>query len=130
MKRLSRHVVVFVLAAFFALGILCSTFAAPGQAVASVSGCSQTPGAMSMAGCEQPVYLCGFDSATTLTSRGSLTVQSSDLLKEALGLALGAASVDASVDPASSPGAGNGKKTSFARLPTVAIYLFNSVLTL
>lgn len=130
MKRRSKNVVVFVFAAFFAFGILCSTFAAPGQALASVSGCSQMPGAMEMAGCEHPGYLCGFDSANNLLFHGALSsARSSDLLKNALDLALGTASVDVSIGLASL-GAREWKNVSLAEPRKVSIRLFNSILNL
>jgi hypothetical protein len=59
-----------VLAAFFAFGILCSTFAAPGQSLASVTDCSQDSGGMAMTGCEHPTFLCGFDSSSNLAIPG------------------------------------------------------------
>ncbi len=130
MKRRSTNVVAFVLAAFFAFGILCSTLAAPGHALASVSGCSQMPRGMAMAGCERPSYLCGFDAASNLLSYGALSsARSTDSLKNALGLALGAPSMDVSIGLAP-PGATEWKNVSLAEPGKVSIRLFNSVLNL
>lgn len=130
MKRRSKNFSVIVLAGFFAFGILCSTFAAPGHALASISGCSQTPGPMAMAGCDNPNYLCGFDPATTLLSRGALSsALSNDSLKNLLGLALGAPFMDASIDLAP-PGASERKNVSFAEPGKISIRLFNSILNL
>jgi hypothetical protein len=130
MKRRSKNVVASVLAAFFAFGILCSTFTAPGQALASVSGCSQTPGAMAMAGCEHPSYVCGFDSASNLLSHGALSSgRSNDSLKNALSLALGAPSIDVSIDLVPL-GAREWKNVSLAEPGKVSLRLFNSVLNL
>ena len=130
MKRRSKNVVAYVLAAFFAFGILCSTLAAPGHALASVSGCSQTPGPMAMAGCDYPNYLCGFDPATNLFSRGALSpALSNDSLKNVLGLALGGPFIDASIDLAS-PGARERKNLSFAEPGKISIRLFKSILNL
>jgi hypothetical protein len=130
MKQRSKNVIALVLAAFFAFGVLCSTLAAPGQAVASVSGCSQTTGATAMAGCELPSYLCGYDSAGNLLSQGALSsARSSDSLKNALGLALGAASIDVSIGLAP-PGAREWKNVFPAEPGKVSIRLFNSILNL
>jgi hypothetical protein len=130
MKVRSRNVVALALLLFFASAIWCATLAAPGQALASVSGCSQMPGAMAMAGCAHPSYLCGFDSASNRLSQGALSsARSSDLLKNALGLALGTASVDVSIGLAS-PGAREWKNVSLAEQRKVSIRLFNSILNL
>ena len=130
MKRRSKNVVAYVLAAFFAFGILCSTLAAPGHALASISGCSQTPGPMAMAGCDYPNYLCGFDPATNLLSRGALSpALSNDSLKNVLGLALGGPFIDASIDLVP-PGARDRKNLSFAAPGKISIRLFNSILNL
>lgn len=130
MKREPKNVIAILFAAFFAFGILCSTFAAPAQALASVSGCSQMPGAMAMAGCEHPSYLCGFDSAGNLLSHGALSsTRSHDSLKNALGLALGAPSIDVSMGLAP-PGTREWKNVSLAEPGKVSVRLFNSVLNL
>jgi hypothetical protein len=64
--------------------------AAPGQSIASVTGCIQTDGAMAMAGCKNPGYLCGFGSSSNLLSQGALSsARSHDLLKAALSLVVG-----------------------------------------
>ena len=129
MKPGSRNFVTFVLAASFAFGILCSTFAAPGQALASVSGCSQAAGAMAMAGCEHPSYLCGFNPSNVLSSGALSSARSSDSLKNALGLALGALLIDVSTDLAS-PAAREWKNVFPAEPGKVSVRLFNSVLNL
>jgi hypothetical protein len=130
MKRRSKNVVASVLAAFFAFGILCSTFAAPGQALASVSGCSQTAGAMAMQGCDYATYLCGFDSNTTFLSQGALSsARPTDSLKKALGLALGALLIDVSTDLAS-PAAREWRNVFPTEPGKVSGHLFNSVLNL
>jgi hypothetical protein len=129
MKRRRKHFVAFVLAAFFAFGVLCSTFTAPGQAFASVNGCAQTPGPMALAGCDNPSYLCGFDPASNLLSHGAFSsARSSDLLKNTLGLALGTASVHVPID-LGSPGAREWH-VSIAEPRKVSIHLFNSTLNL
>jgi hypothetical protein len=129
MKQRSKNLIAFVLAASFAFAILCSTFAAPGQALAAVSGCSQTAGAMEMAGCEHPSYLCGLDSSANFLSQGALSPTPNDSLKNALGMALGEVSI------ASSNGAiPLGWRELTNALPAgshkVSIRLFNSVLNL
>lgn len=130
MKRRSKNVLVFILAEFFTFGVLCSTLAAPGQALAAVSGCSQMPGGMAMAGCEQPIYLCGFDSARNLFSHGALSsARSNDSLKHALSWALGDSSIDVSIDFVPS-GAREWKNVSLAEPGKVSLRLFNSVLNL
>ena len=129
MKRRSKNVVAFVLAAFFAFVILCATLGAPGQALASVTGCSQMPG-MVMVGCENPNYLCGFNPASNLLSNGALTsARSNDLFKNTLGLALAAPSVDVASD-LTLPGAREWKNVSLAEPGKVSLRLFNSVLNL
>lgn len=70
MKQRSKNVTAFMLAAFFAFGILCSTLSAPGRSLASVTGCSQDSGGMEMSGCEHPTFLCGFDSSSNLAIPG------------------------------------------------------------
>lgn len=130
MKRRPKNLIAFVLAAFFAFGLLCSTFAAPGQALASASGCSQTPGPMAMAGCDYPSYLCGFDPSSNFLSEGALSsARSNNLLKNALSLAVGEASIDAS-----NAGAlllEQQCENAFPHRPhKVSVRLFNSVLNL
>ena len=130
MKRRSKNLMLCAFAVFFAFGILCSTFAAPGQAFASVNGCSQTPGRMAVTGCDNPSYLCGFDAASNLLSHGAFnSARSSDLLKNTLGLALGTVSVLVPID-LGSPGARGWKNVSIAEPRKVSIRLFNSILNL
>lgn len=129
MKRRSKNVAAYVLAAFFAFGILCSALAAPGQALASVSGCSEMPGGTAMTGCDHPSYLCGFDPGSNLFSSGALSsARLSDSLKNALGLALDAPSID--VSNLTPPGARQWKKVSLTEPGKVSIRLFNSTLNL
>jgi hypothetical protein len=130
MKRRTKNSVAFILAAFFAFGILCSTFAAPGQALASVSDCSDNPGPMAMVGCEHPSYLCGVDPASNLLSHGALTsARSADSVKDTLGLAVGASVIDISGETAPL-GVKERNKVSLAEPGKVSIRLFNSTLNL
>jgi hypothetical protein len=129
-KRRPKNFIVFVFAAIFAFGILCSTFAAPGQALASVSGCSQTAGAMAMAGCGHPSYLCGFDSSSNLLAHGALSsTRANESLKNALDLAFGAPPIDISIVLAAQK-AGQWKNGSLPESAKVPVHLFNSVLNL
>ena len=130
MKRRKKNCAAFVLAAFFALGILCSTFAAPGQALASVSDCSDSSGPMAMVGCEHPNYLCGVDPSSNLLSRGALTsVRSNDSLKNALAFGLGVRSIDVSI-VLTPPGLREWRNVSLAEPGKVSIRLLNSSLNL
>lgn len=86
MKQGSKNRIVFGFVLVFALGILCSTLAAPGQALASVAGCPQGSGPMKMTGCEHPSYLCGFDSSNLFSQGAVSSARSDDLLKNALSL--------------------------------------------
>ena len=128
MKR-RPNFIALVLVAFFAFGVLCSTFAAPGQALASVGDCSQSAGPMSMAGCDHPTYLCGFDLASNLLSRGAVTSGgSNDSVKNGLGLAIGVPVINLS--DLAHAGAREWKKVSLAEPSKVSIRLFNSTLNL
>lgn len=129
-KRVSQNLVALGLVLFFMLAVWCATLAAPGVSLASVTGCSQSNRAMAMAGCEQPIYLCGFDSASNLLSHGALSsARSNDSLKHALSLALGDSSIDVFIDllPV---GAREWKNVSLAEPGKVSLRLFNSVLNL
>ena len=130
MKRRLKNRIAFVLVAFFALGILCSTLAAPTQAIASVTGCSEMPGHMAMVGCEHPSYLCGFDPARNLLSSASVSsVRPSDSLKHILGSAIGDLLID--VSPGLAPtGAREWKNIHLAEPGKVSLRLANSVLNL
>jgi hypothetical protein len=67
-----------------------------------------------MVECEHPSYLCGFDSASNLLSRGAISSsRSNDSLKDALGLAVGAPSIDFPRELAP-PGAREWKNVSLA----------------
>jgi hypothetical protein len=129
MKQRSKNVIVLVLAAFFAFGILCSTFAAPGQALASVNGCSQTPGGMEMTGCEHPNYLCGFDPSSLLSQGALSSARPDDSVKNYLSVAVGEASIASSNSEASS--IARERQSAFpAAAHKVSIRLFNSILNL
>lgn len=125
-----KYFVAFVLAAFFAFGIVCATMAAPGQALASASGCSQAARPMVMVGCENPNYLCGFDPASDLLSHGALTsARSNDTVKNMLGLAVGAPAIDVPHD-LTPRRAIELRNVPFPQPGKVPLYLFNSILTL
>ena len=130
MKRRLTSLTFIGLVVAFAAGLLCSSMAAPSLALASVTGCSQMPGRMAMAGCERPSYLCGFDSANNLLSRGAIgSSRSNDSLKDALGLALATPAIDVS-SALAPPGSRGGKNISLAEPGKVSVRLFNSVLNL
>jgi hypothetical protein len=130
MKRRSKNFLAFFVAAFFTFCVLCATLGAPGQALASMSGCSQTADAMVMADCEQPAYFCGLDFATRALSRATLSsAQSNDCFKNALGLAFDVPSVYAVIGLAP-PGARQWKNVSLAQSGKVSIRLFISILNL
>jgi len=128
MKRRSRHFLVFALAAFFAFGILCATTAAPGQALASVTGCSQATGDMPMSDCEHPTYLCDFNLAGNIFSRGAVTsLRSSDSLKDGLDLHVALRPIVVAVAPS---GAKEWKSVLLAPRAKVSLCLLHSVLNL
>ena len=130
MNRRANSVVAFCLGIFFGFGVLCATLGAPGQALASVNGCSQTPGDIAMDGCDRPAYLCDFNVGTQSFSYGALSsARSTDSLKRALGLSLGERSIDASVTFVP-PGTRRWKDVSLAQPGKVSIRLFNSILNL
>ena len=96
LKQRSPNIVALGLAALFALAVLCSTFAAPGQALASTTGCPQTAG-MAMVGCDNPAYLCDFDLAGNHLAHGAVaSARSHDSVKNTLGLAIGTPAIDVS----------------------------------
>jgi hypothetical protein len=85
---------------------------------------------MAMTGCERPSYLCGFDSANNLLSRGAISSsRSNDSLKDALGLALATPAIDVS-SALAPPGSREWKNISLAESGKVSVRLFNSVLNL
>ena len=130
MKRETKNITAFVLAAFLAFGIFCSTFAAPGQALAAVTGCSQMAGGMAMVGCGNPNYLCGFNPGSNLLSDGAvISARSHDSFKDALGLALGASAIDVSTELTPS-GAKQWKNGSLVEPGKVSVRLLNSTLNL
>jgi hypothetical protein len=130
MKRASKNLVILVLGFSFISAGLCATLAAPGQSLASVSGCSQDAIPTEMTDCEHPRYLCGFDPSSTLLSQSALSsARSNDSLKNSFGVAIGAACFDSSAY--SGPFVGNEHRTarSVGR-QKISIHLYNSVLTL
>ena len=130
MKWRTKNITAFVLAAFLAFGIFCSTFAAPGQALASVTGCSQMAGGMAMVGCGNPNYLCGFNPGSNLLSHGAVTsTRSHDSFTDALSLALGASAIDVSTKLAP-PGAREWKSIFVAEPGKISVHLLNSILNL
>jgi hypothetical protein len=130
MNPRAKNVIAFVLAASFAFVILCSTFAAPGQALASVSGCSHTAGAMEMAGCEHPSYLCGFDPSSKLFFQGAFSsTRYDDLSKSAHDLSIGEVPFDASKN--STLVSRNSESSFLVHRPgKVSTRLLNSILNL
>jgi len=129
-KQRSRNFVAIGLAALFALAVLCSTFAAPSQSLASTSGCSQAAGPMAMVGCENPGYLCDFDLASKLISHGALSsARSNDSVKNTLGLAVGAPAIDISRELAP-PETRARTYAAFASSAKAPIRLFHSVFIL
>ena len=130
MRLGSKKLTGFILILFFALGVLCFTVAAPGQALASVSGCSQNSRPMEMTGCEHPHYLCGFDTSSNLLSEGTFSsARFKDTFKNALGLVVGEA-----CQLASNEGPAFIGKEGDLAFPVgphkVSIRLFNSILNL
>lgn len=119
----------FVLAASFALAVLCAVLGAPGQALASVDGCSQNP-AVIMEGCERPAYLCDFSLGTNSLSHGALnSARFADSLKSMLGLSLGGHSVEVAI-ASGTLAARAREQVSTTQLGKVSIRLFNSILNL
>ena len=128
MKPASKHLFVLGLALVFASAVWCATLAAPGQALASVTGCSQSSGATEMAGCAQ--FLCGLDSSANIFSRGALSsVRVNAPLKGALELAIGEVSIAPS-DGAVSLRWRESASAYPVRSEKVSIRLFNSVFNL
>ena len=115
---------------FFLLGLVCSTLAAPGQSLASVTECSRNDGAMAMMGCQHPSYLCGFDSSANLFPQGALgSARSDDLLKNALFLTVGEATLAGSNDGTLLLGQEHATPSVIGPRK-VSIRLFNSILNL
>jgi hypothetical protein len=123
-----KNLTAFLIVLFFTAAVLCSSMAAPGEALASISGCSHSGGAMEMMPCEHPSYLCGFDSMSNLVSRGAFgSARSSDSFKKLLSVAVGEASVDASSIRV--PAIGSDCTNAFPTgSPKVSIRLLNSIL--
>ena len=130
MKRRPKKVIAYGLLTFFAFGMLCFTFAAPGRALASVSPCSQMPGGKAMRGCEHPNYLCGLDPSSNLLSQATLSsARSNDSQKNLLGLAFGGPAINVA-SALAPPGAREWKNVSISKSDKVSIGLFNSTLNL
>ena len=112
----------------FAVAVWCASFAAPGHALAAVTGCSQNGGAMTMTGCGQ--VLCGLEPPASLLAQGALTsVRVHASFKAALRLAVG----EVSIAPSAGAVALGWKEfadTFSVRRGKVSTYLFNSVLHL
>ena len=127
MKRVSKNLVAFGLVLFFAFGVLCASMVAPGQSLASVTGCSQNSGGMAMNGCEYPIF-CGSSSSSNL--RIALTPPRPDnLSKYVLSVVLAEVSTDASSNAPLM--LVNGRAGGSPPTPRkVSIHLFNSVLNL
>jgi hypothetical protein len=129
MKGRSKNLIAFGLVLFFALGVLCSTLAAPSLSLASVAGCSQGSGPMKMTECEHPSYLCGFDSSNLLSQGAVSSARPNDLPKNALALTVGEAFIDSSNEGALLIGKECGNALPIGP-HKVSIRLFNSVLNL
>ena len=130
MKRAPKNLILFALAFFFASAVLCATMAAPGQSLASLNGCSQTPAGKTMAECDHSGYLCGFDSAKALLSQDKISSgRSSNSLKTALDFALGAPLIDVSGDLAP-PDRSKWRNVSAGEPGKVSVHLVNCVLNL
>jgi hypothetical protein len=130
MKRTAKNLLAFGLVLFFASAVLCATLAAPGQSLASITGCSHDNHAMEMAGCEHPSYLCSFNRSSHLLSEGSRSwARSNDSLKNTLGVAVGEACFEYSAYGGEL--VWNEHKHALPIGPhKVSIHLFNSVLNL
>ena len=127
MKRVSKNLILFAFAFFFASAILCASLAAPSHSLASVIPCSQ---GMEMNDCEHPSYLCGFVRYSNFSSQNALSsARSNESLKNTLGAAAGEACFDG---PAyGGPFVGNEHTNIFDIRPhKVSIRLYNSVLNL
>ena len=70
-KVASKHLFVFSVAVVFVAAVWCASLAAPGQALASVTGCSPSDIPMKVIGCEQ--VLCGHESSATLFFEGGIS---------------------------------------------------------
>ena len=85
---------------------------------------------MTMVGCENPSFLCGFNPASNLLAHGALTsARSADSVKDTLVLAVGASVIDISGETAPL-GAKERNKVSLAEPGKVSIHLLNSILNL
>jgi hypothetical protein len=128
MRPPSKQLFVFCVALVFAVAMWCASLAAPGQALASVTGCSQNGGPMKMTGCAQ--LLCGLESSANVLSQGALaSARVNAPLKGALGIAVGEVSI-ASADGAVPLGWMEFASAFAVRPGKVSIRLFNSVFNL
>jgi hypothetical protein len=130
MKRITKGSVTFGLMLFFASAVLCATLAAPGQSLASVTGCSQGNHAMAMAGCEHPSFLCDFNRSSTLFSQGALSsTHLNESVKTILGMAIGEACFESTAYGCAF--LGRQHTNAFPPGPhKVSVHLYNSVLIL
>ena len=129
MKRTAKNLIAFGLVLFFASAILCATLAAPGQSLASITGCSQTDLPMKVADCEHPSYLCDFNRSSHVLSQGVSSTPANDSLKNTLRLTVGETCFDSSAY--GGPLVGNEHTSAFPAGPhKVPIHLYNSVLTI
>jgi len=128
MKPALKHALVFGLALVFVGAMWCASLAAPGQALASVTGCSQNGSPMKMAGCGQ--VLCGLEPSANLLAQGALSsVRINVPLKGTLGVAIG----EVSIAPSDGAVSLRWRESASAyplRPEKVSIRLFNSIFNL
>lgn len=129
MKRRTKTIATLCIALSFSLGVLCTTFAAPGLALASATDCSENAGPMMMSDCERPSYLCGFDVGNNVFWRAITSPSSSGSIKKILSLAVDTLPLQSNTDIAP-PGRHNWKNVSVAQRGKPSVYLFNSILNL
>ena len=129
MKRTAKVLITFGLMLFFASALLCATLAAPGQILASITGCSQDNHVMEMTGCEHPSFVCDFNRSSHFLSQGVSSTPSNGSLKNTLGLTVGQACFDSSTY--AGPFVVHEHTSAFPTGPRkVPIHLYNSVLTI
>jgi hypothetical protein len=99
MKPLSRQFFALGITLAFAAAVWCASLAAPGQALASVTGCSQNSAPMKMAGCGQ--VLCGLEPSANILSQGGLnSPRNNETGKNACDLFIGEVPFDAATKAA------------------------------
>lgn len=127
MKLRLRRLIFFGVIGAFAVGLLCSTLAAPGRSLAAVTDCSQNNNDMAMNGCEDPNF-CGSSSPSNL--RAALTLSRiDDLSTHVLGVLVAEVLRDAGDGDALMPTRGGAGGPRLAP-PKVSVRLFNSMLNL